>query len=76
MVDGRLESYVGIIIPDNGTAGWFMDNFRNLLVMEDGRSDVDHGKITGTVEMPSRNPPKSAIVLMGLTGKVVVVAAY
>ena len=23
---------------DNGTAGWFMENFRNLLVMEDGRS--------------------------------------
>ncbi len=24
--------------PDNGTAGWFMENFRNLLVMEDGDS--------------------------------------
>ena len=24
--------------PDNGTAGWFMENFRNLLVMEDGQS--------------------------------------
>ncbi|MGO8745461.1 MAG: hypothetical protein ACLQNE_05685 [Thermoguttaceae bacterium] len=83
---------------DNGTAGWFMENFRNLLVMEDGRSlwvaratprvwleqgkkvavksaptyfgtlayeivsDVDHGKITATVEIPSRRPPKSAIV--------------
>ena len=22
--------------PDNGTAGWFLENFRNLLVMEDG----------------------------------------
>ena len=24
--------------PDNGTAGWFMENFRDMLVMEDGRS--------------------------------------
>ena len=84
--------------PDNGTAGWFMENFRNLLVMEDGQSlwvaratprvwleqgkkiavknaptyfgtlayeivsDVDNGKITATVEIPSRNPPKSVVV--------------
>jgi hypothetical protein len=25
-------------IPDNGTAGWFMENFRNLLLMEEGQS--------------------------------------
>jgi hypothetical protein len=24
--------------PDNGTAGWFLENFRNLLVMEEGPS--------------------------------------
>ena len=24
--------------PDNGTAGWFLENFRNLLVMEEGNS--------------------------------------
>jgi hypothetical protein len=24
--------------PDNGTAGWFVENFRNLLVMEEGES--------------------------------------
>jgi len=24
--------------PDNGTAGWFMENFRNMLVMEEGRA--------------------------------------
>jgi hypothetical protein len=24
--------------PDNGTAGWFLENFRNLLVMEEGES--------------------------------------
>jgi hypothetical protein len=24
--------------PDNGTAGWFMENFRDMLVMEDGQS--------------------------------------
>jgi hypothetical protein len=95
---GHLGSYTNCEAPDNGTAGWFMENFRNLLVMEDGHSlwvaratprvwleqgkkiavrnaptyfgplayeivsDVDHGKITATVEIPSRNPPKSAIV--------------
>jgi hypothetical protein len=84
--------------PDNGTSGWFLENFRNLLVMEDGQSlwiaratprawleqgkkvtiknaptyfgtlayeivsDVDNGKITATVEIPNRNPPKSVIV--------------
>ena len=75
-----------------------MENFRNLLVMEDGQSlwmaratprawleqgkkiavrnaptyfgtlayeivsDVDNGKITATVEIPSRNPPKSVLL--------------
>ena len=75
-----------------------MENFRNMLVMEDDKSlwvaratprvwleqgrkiavknaptyfgaltykivsDVDNGKITATVEIPSRNPPKSVIV--------------
>jgi len=84
--------------PDNGTAGWFLYNFRNLLVMEDGQSlwiaratprawmeqgktiavrnapthfgtmayeivsDVDNGKISATVEIPSRNPPKEVIL--------------
>ena len=84
--------------PDNGTAGWFMENFRDLLVMEDGESlwlakatprvwleqgkkisvknaptyfgpvayqivsDVANGKIAATVEIPSRNPPKSVII--------------
>ncbi len=102
--DGRLwewahlGEYSNCIYPDNGTAGWFMENFRNLLVMEDGQSlwvaratprvwleqgkqiavknaptyfgtwayeivsDVDHGKITATVEIPRRNPPKSVMV--------------
>jgi hypothetical protein len=42
--DGRLwehwhlGSYGVCEAPDNGTAGWFMENFRNLLVMEEGRS--------------------------------------
>ena len=42
--DGRLwehwhlGSYAACSDPDNGTAGWFMENFRNLLVMEDGQS--------------------------------------
>jgi hypothetical protein len=40
--DGRLwehwhlGSYAECSAPDNGTAGWFMEDFRNLLVMEDG----------------------------------------
>lgn len=40
--DGRLwehwhlGSYANCEAPDNGTAGWFMENFRNLLVMEEG----------------------------------------
>ena len=94
----HLGNYTDCDAPDNGTAGWFLENFRNLLVMEDGQSlwvaratprvwleqgkkiavknaptyfgtlayeivsDVDHGKITATVEMPSRNPPKSVLV--------------
>jgi hypothetical protein len=95
---GHLGGYSDCDAPDNGTAGWFMENFRNLLVMEDGQSlwiaratprvwleqgkkitvknaptcfgtlayeivsDVDNGKIAATVELPSRNPPKSVIV--------------
>ncbi|OHB82839.1 MAG: hypothetical protein A2V98_17220 [Planctomycetes bacterium RBG_16_64_12] len=95
---GQLGQYTNCNSPDNGTAGWFMENFRNLLVMEDGQSlwvaratprvwleqgkrvavknapsyfgtlayeiisDVDNGKITATVEIPSRNPPKSVVV--------------
>ncbi len=30
--------YIPCDTPDNGTAGWFIENFRNLLVMEDGQS--------------------------------------
>ena len=94
----HLGDYAECGGPDNGTAGWFMENFRNLLVMEDGQSlwvaraaprswleqgkkivvknaptyfgtlayeitsDVDHGKITASIEMPSRNPPRSVLV--------------
>ncbi|HOW72612.1 MAG TPA: hypothetical protein PKY77_18585 [Phycisphaerae bacterium] len=32
----HLGGYTNCEAPDNGTAGWFMENFRNLLVMEDG----------------------------------------
>jgi len=32
----HLGNYAKCDAPDNGTAGWFMENFRNLLVMEDG----------------------------------------
>lgn len=102
--DGRLwehwhlNSYGPCEHPDNGTAGWFIANFRNLLVMEDGASlwvargtprawleqgkkiavkhapthfgtlayeivsNVDHGGILATVQLPSRNPPKSVLL--------------
>ncbi len=102
--DGRLwehrhlGSYTECSAPDNGTAGWFLENFRNLLVMEEGSSlwvaratprawlkqgqqiavknaptyfgtlayeivsDVDNGTITATIEVPSRNLPRSVIV--------------
>jgi hypothetical protein len=91
----HLGNYDQCSAPDNGTAGWFMENFRDLLVMEEDQSlwvaqatprvwleqgkkitvknaptyfgtlayeivsDVDHGKITATIEIPSRNPVKS-----------------
>jgi hypothetical protein len=94
----HLGNYDPCSAPDNGTAGWFMENFRDLLVMEEGRSlwlaratprawleqgkkiavrnaptyfgplayeivsDVDHGRITATVEMPSRTPPQTVLV--------------
>lgn len=102
--DGRLwewgvpGQYTACTAPDNGSAGWFMECFRDLLVMEDGQSlwvaratprswleqgkkitvknaptyfgalayeivsDVDHGKITATIEIPSRTPAKTVIV--------------
>ena len=34
----HLGNYDPCSAPDNGTAGWFMENFRDLLVMEEGRS--------------------------------------
>jgi hypothetical protein len=87
----NLGNYTDCSNPDNGTAGWFMENFRNLLVMEDGQSlwlaratprvwlehgkrisvknaptyfgtvdfeitsNVDHGRITANLKMPSRH---------------------
>jgi len=95
---GQWAKYASSSSSDNGTAGWFLENFRNLLVMEDGQSlwvaratprvwlvqgkkiavnnaptyfgaiayeivsDVDHGKITATIEIPSRNLPKRVLV--------------
>lgn len=94
----HLGNYDPCGAPDNGTAGWFMENFRDLLVMEDGQdlwaaratprvwleqgkkisiknapayfgpfayeiiSDVNNGKITATVQMPSRKPPRSVLL--------------
>jgi hypothetical protein len=34
----HLGSYANCDTPDNGTAGWFLENFRNLLVMEEDDS--------------------------------------
>jgi len=95
---GQLGSYTECKAPDNGTAGWFLENFRNLLVMEEGESlwlaratprvwleqgktiavrnaptyfgtvayeivsHVDKGKITATVEMPSRKQPHTVML--------------
>jgi hypothetical protein len=94
----QLSQYVSCTYIDNGTAGWFLEQFRNLLIMEEGPSlwiaratprawleqgkkiavknapshfgmtayeivsDVDHGKISATVEIPSRRPPKDVLV--------------
>ncbi|MBN1342406.1 MAG: hypothetical protein JXQ73_06985 [Phycisphaerae bacterium] len=33
----HLGNYDACSSPDNGTAGWFMENFRNLLAMEEGQ---------------------------------------
>jgi hypothetical protein len=34
----HLGNYDPCSDPDNGTAGWFMENFRDMLVMEEGQS--------------------------------------
>jgi hypothetical protein len=102
--DGRLwehwhlGGFAPCETPDNGTAGWFMENFRNLLLMEDDRSlwvargtprawleqggtisvrnapthfgdlayeivsDVEHGRIGATVEVPGRSAPEAVLV--------------
>jgi hypothetical protein len=95
---GNYQSHGDQPGGDLGTTAWFMENFRNLLVWEDGRtlwlaratprawlehgrkiavknapthfgtvayeivSDVDNGKITATVEMPTRKPPASVVL--------------
>jgi hypothetical protein len=95
---GCLGQYTKCEYPDNGSAGWFMEQFRNLLAMEAGQSlwvaratprawlkqgqrisvknaatyfgalayeiisDVDHGHISATVEIPNRNPPQSVLI--------------
>lgn len=94
----HLGDYGPCTAPDNGTAGWFMENFRNLLVMEEAQSlwiaratprvwleqgkriavrnaptyfgplayeivsDVDNGRITAKVEIPSRKRPREVLV--------------
>ena len=97
--DGSVSRRANIASILNGHAlSYFMEQFRSLLVWEDGNalwlakatprhwleqgkkisvknaptyfgtvayeivSDVDHGKIAATVEMPSRNPPKTVLL--------------
>lgn len=95
---GQWGQYTECTAPDNGTAGWFLENFRNLLVMEEGQSlwiargtprpwleagkrisvknaptyfgtvayeivsQADKGRITATVEIPSRKPPQTVML--------------
>jgi hypothetical protein len=95
---GQWGQYTECTAPDNGTAGWFLENFRNLLVMEEGQalwlaratprvwlqqgktisvrnaptyfgtvayeivSHVDGGRITATVETPSRKRPQAVML--------------
>ncbi len=35
---GQWGQFTECTAPDNGTAGWFLENFRNLLVMEEGQT--------------------------------------
>ena len=94
----HLGNYDPCHDPDNGSAGWFLENFRNLLVMEDRESlwlaratprtwleqgkkisvknaptyfgtaayevvsDLNHGRITATIEIPSRKPPRTVLL--------------
>lgn len=94
----HLGNYDKCSAPDNGTAGWFLENFRNLLVMEEGESlwlaratprvwleqgkrisvkhaptyfgtaayeivsDADQDKITATIEIPARKPPRAVLL--------------
>jgi hypothetical protein len=94
----HLGNFDPCTAPDNGTAGWFVENFRDMMVMEDGSSlwiargtprawleqgkklsvinaptyfgplayeivsDADNGKISATIEVPSRKSPESIIL--------------
>ena len=67
--DGRLwehwhlGNFTECSAPDNGTAGWFMENFRNMLVMETGdnlwlaratpRAWLEQGKRIGVKNAPT-----------------------
>jgi hypothetical protein len=91
----HLGNFDPCTAPDNGTAGWFVENFRDMMLMEDGSSlwiargtprvwleqgkrisvknaptyfgplayeivsDADNGKISATIEVPSRKSPES-----------------
>ncbi len=67
--DGKLWEHAHLggfdpcAAPDNGTAGWFVENFRNMLVMEDGtslwiaratpRAWLEHGKSIEVSDAPT-----------------------
>ena len=58
-----MGNYADCSAPDNGTAGWFMENFRNMLVMETGdslwlaratpRAWLEQGKRIGVKNAPT-----------------------
>jgi len=94
----HLGSFDTCTAPDNGTAGWFLECFRNALVMEDGtslwlgratprawlahgariavaqaptwfgplayeiESAAAEGRITATIRLPARTPPRSVLL--------------
>ena len=71
----HLGNYEKCSAPDNGTAGWFMENFRNLLVMEDGESLwLARATPRAWLEQGKKIAVKNAPTYFGFT--VVVVAGY
>jgi hypothetical protein len=68
---GRLGQYVKCDCPDNGTAGWFLEIFRNLLVMEldEGKTLwIARGTPRGCLKQVSDNPAPTLLPRKMTTG--------